>query len=367
MELIMKSSNLLLATASLGAILLTDCSSAGSQFGPAAAPAATILGAQGHHAGPQPANCLPKLWTTSLSSNAVYGYTAANSAPCITLTGPFAGLSFNAPVSVTVWKKYLYVADLNNFRVVVFTITGNYVKYFSTALGTTNYEPWGVCVSKNGIIGVGNRNGIDVNGNTVDGNVEFWKYNAASGSTPTGSANTILQNDQFCAFDDLNNFYVDGAAYSGIGGGQQIAYLPSGNVNVPAMTLCNSNQGNSHYWVGMFSRITSPTSQTLSVGGAIGSSTTENLLTFAVTGSGTTCTLAFGAPTTYSLTPYPSTPDPLYQLAPKHAPTNAAGALYIADYGDNESLHSTVTGGAAGNLEAVPLTTGIAAQPTGEY
>ena len=365
----MRTSNVFLAAATLSATLLNACSGAGSQFSPSAATTtATAVAPQGRHQGPNPAFCLPTLWTTSLSTNAVYGYTAANSTPCITLNGVYAGLSFNAPISVTVWKKYLYVADLNNFRVVVFTTTGSYVKYFSTALGTTNYEPWGVCVSRTGIVGVGNRNGIDSSGNTVDGNVEFWNYNAASGSAPTGSANTILQSDQFCAFDDLGNFYVDGTAYTTAGGGQQIAYLPNGIVNVPAQTLCNSNQGNAHYWTGMFSKITTPASQTLSVAGAIGNSTTEDLLTFPVSGSGTACgSLTFGTPATYLITPYPSTPDPVYQLAPKHAPANPSSRLFIADYGDGKTLRSTIVGGPAASMESVSATTGVAAQPTGEY
>jgi hypothetical protein len=369
MEQIMKTSNLLLAAAALSATLLNACSADGSQFSPSAATTtASAVVPQGRHQGPSPASCLPKLWTTSLSTNAVYGYTAANSTPCITLNGVYAGLSFNAPISVTVWKKYLYVADLNNYRVVVFTITGSYVKYFSTALAGTSYEPWGVCVSTNGVVGVGNRNGIDSSGNTVDGNVEFWNYNAATGSTPTGSATTILQNDQFCAFDVRGNFYVDGTAFTTAGGGQQIAYLPSGIVNAGAQILCNSGQGNAHFWTGMFSKITSPVSQTLSVGGAIGSSGTQDLFTFPVTGSGTSCSsVVFGSPATYLITPYPITVDPLYQLAPKHAPANPSSPLFIADYGDNKTLRSTIVGGPAGSLESVSATTGVAAQPSGEY
>ena len=365
----MKTSNVILTAAALSATLLNACSAGGSQFSPSAASTtASAVAPQGRHQGPSPANCLPTLWTTSLSTNAVYGYTAANSTPCITLNGVYAGLALNAPISVTVWKKYLYVADLNNFRVVVFTIAGTYVKYFSTTLSGTNYEPWGICVSNAGIVGVGNRNGIDSSGNNVDGNVEFWNYNAASGSGPTGSANTILQTDQFCAFDVRGNFYVDGTAYTTAGGGQQIAYLPNGIVNAGPQVLCNSGQGNAHYWTGMFSKITTPATQTLSVGGAIGSSTTEDLLTFPVSGSGTTCSsVTFGTPATYLITPYPSTIDPLYQLAPKHAPTSGSSRLFIADYGDGETLKSTIVGGPASNMETVSDTTGVAAQPAGEY
>lgn len=358
----MKSSNLLAPMTSLvlAAASLNGCSSAGSQFGPPSAatgPATTLATQSRGQEGAHPLGCIPTVWASSLSTNAVYGYVAANSPPCITLNGTYAGLAFNAPTSVAVWKKYLFVADLNNDRVVVFTITGSYVKYFSTALGGNTYQPWGVCVSQNGIVGTGNRSG----------NVEFWKYSAPSGSTPTGNATgTLLQSYAFCAFDKLNNFYVDGAAFPSQGGGQQIAFLPSGNVNAGTQTLCNSGLGNGGYWVGMYSRINSPVNQTLSVGAAAGNQVTELVYTWPVTGSGTSCSsLAFGAPTTLTLTPYPSTPDPMYQLAPKKS-GGPAGPIYVADYGDNTTLRATALG-AVSVLQTVPLTTGVAAQPSGQY
>jgi hypothetical protein len=348
--------------AALSAISLNGCSNAGSQFAP---PATTALATQSRHQdGPSPASCVPKLWASSLSSNAVYGYTALNTTPCITLSGTYAGHSFNAPTTVAVWEKYLYVADLNNDRIVVFTITGSYVKWLSTTLGTTAYQPWGVCVSKSGIVGVGNRNGIATSG-SVPGNVEFWSANAASGSTPTGYGNAILSSDQYCAFDKLGNFYVDGPSYASQGGGQQIAYLPNGNVNLPAQTLCNSGLGNAHYWVGMYSRIDSPSDQTLSVGGAAGSQTTEDVITWPVAGSGTTCSLTFGASSVYAFTSYPSTSDPMYQLAPRRG--GSLGKLFIADYGDGKILRGPANGGAVTTAETVSATTGVATQPAGQY
>ena len=247
-----------------------------------------------------------------------------------------------------------------------FTITGSYVKWFHTKIpsNSTSYQPWGVCVSKTGIVGVGTRQGTTSNGGTVNGNVEFWNYNAASGSTPTGYGSGMFGSDEFCAFDKKSNFFVDGAALSGLGGGQQIGYIAANHINTPAATLCNSALGNANYWVGMYPRIDSPVDQTLSVGAAVGSSTSESVYNWTVTGA-SNCSLAFVSAPTYTFTTYPSTIDPMYQLAPSK--NGALGKLFIADYGAGQTLEGPANGGAIATYETVPSTTGVATQPSGQY
>ena len=71
----MKISHLLAPAtiAAVSSITLGGCSNAGGQFSPSVP---TTLAAQARHqSGVSPAACLPTLWTSSLSTNAVYGYT----------------------------------------------------------------------------------------------------------------------------------------------------------------------------------------------------------------------------------------------------------------------------------------------------
>jgi hypothetical protein len=361
MEHTMKSSNLSLPAgiALSAAVLLNGCSNAGSQFAPPAG--STLTAVQNRpQSRVRPDNCTPTLWASSLSTNDVYGYTAANSAPCITLTGANS-ISFNAPVSVAIGRKpkYLYVADLNNDRVVVFTYKGVYVKWLDTNVGSLNYQPWSVCVNDEGTVGVANR---QYNNYGTPGNVEFFLPSAATGSGPTGTASGVLESDQYCAFDVKGDFFVDGTAY---GGGQEIAYLPP--VDVPAGgVLDNSLLGSGSYWVGMYSRIDSPADRTVSVGAAVGSSSTQDVDTWTVSGPATgPLTFAPCACSPYAFTSYPVTVDPMYQIAPSTG--GIGGSLYLADFGSGQILSGPATGGSVATYETLGGVTGVATRPTGQY
>ncbi|MGC1381783.1 MAG: hypothetical protein WA814_12270 [Candidatus Baltobacteraceae bacterium] len=306
-----------------------------------------------------PAVCTPKVWASSLGTYAVYGYTAASSAPCVTLIGPYNGLALNAPITVAISKvpKRLYVADLGNNRIVVFTYQGAFVKSLSTALNGQLFQPWGVCVSPRGVVGVANR---QFNNSGPPGNVEFFPPNAPNNSTATGSATGLFQSDQFCAFDRKGNFYVDGTT----SGGQKIAYLARAYVNLPGQTLVDSGLGTGSFWVGMYSRINNPANQTLSVGTSVGSSPTETVANWKVSGPAVG-PLTFSPLASYSLTSYPPTTDAVYQLAPTTG--GGSGTLYVADYGNNTVLDAAANGGAVAVYNGVSGTVGVATRPTGQY
>ncbi len=257
--------------------------------------------------------------------------------------------------------QYLYVADLNNDRILVFNDHGGIVKWFKTDIGTTLYQPWGVCVSTRGVVGVGNR---QYNNTGSPGNVEFFHFNQANGTGPYGTGTGFLLSDSFCAFDDVGNFFVDGTALAANGGGQQIGYISRSHVVVGAHPIKNSFLGNASFWVGMYSRIDSPTDQTLSVGTSVGNATTQNVPTWTVTGPAPG-PLTFTPLTLYSLTGYPATTDAVYQLAPSTG--GGLGTLYVADFGDSFVLDSPANGGAVATYNAVGGTVGVTTYPTGQY
>ena len=313
--------------------------------------------------GLHPAACTPSVWASSLSSNAVYGFTAPSSTPCVTLNGTYNGLPFNAPISLAIGAnpRRLYVADLNNNRIVVFNYQGSFIKAMSTTLGTTVFQPWGVCVSPRGIVGVGNR---QYNNSGPAGNVEFFLPTTPNNGTPSGYASGVLLSDEFCAFDKKSNFFVDGVALSG---GQKIAYVPRFKVNLPGQTLVDSNLGNASFWVGMYSRINNPANDTLSVGTSVGNSSTETVMNWTVSGPGNG-PLSFSPLASYVLTSYPVTIDAVYQLAPGRQPADGtAELLYIADYGNSTVLDSPANGGAVVTYNPVGSTVGVATRPTGQY
>lgn len=332
---------------------------AGCAGGAGTPPTASGVAAPQARTGARPALCTPTVWASSLGNNAVYGYTAANSTPCVTLTGPYNGLTLNAPITVAIGKnpQRLYVADLNNNRIAVFTYQGRFIKTWSTGTGGQLYQPWGVCVSPKGIVGVANR---QFNNSGPPGNVEFFLPNAPNNSTPSGVATGIFTSDQFCAFDRKGNFFVDGTTSSG----QKVAYLARAFVNMPAQTLVDSGLGTGSFWVGMYSRINSPANDTLSVGTSVGSSVTETVMSWKVSGPAVG-PLAFSPLASYTLTAYPATTDAVYQLAPTTG--GSSGTLYVADYGNSTVLSAAANGGAVSVYNSVSGTVGVATRPTGQY
>jgi hypothetical protein len=328
-----------------------------------AAPGSLPAQSQSRHRGlPRPA-CTPTLWAAGESATgaAVFGYTAANTTPCVTLNGMYNGLPFAATLSMATSSspnpQYLYVADVDNSRIVVFDYQGNYVKWLDTTIGGIHYQPWGVCVSPSGTLGVGNRNG----------NVEFFSPSAGSGSTAASYATGVLADDEWCAFDSAGNFFVDGAS----GNHQKIAYLASSYVGMTGQqTLVDSGLGTSYFWVGMYSRIDSPADQTLSVATAVGHSATQTVYTWNVSGPATgplTLTPSAGSP--YTFTNYPNHPhhtrDPIYQVAPSAG--GASGILYFADLGKKRVLTGAANGGSVAPYEHLNGAIGVALNPSGQY
>jgi hypothetical protein len=362
----MRASSILIraGTALLAAALLSGCGKPEPQSGPLAA--SLPMQAQDQHHGAAPLPCTPTLWATSPQHEAVYGYAAANSPPCITLAGTYAGLSLHGPFSVAVGSSphYLYVADLYDNRIVVFNAAnGNYVKWLNTKLGGTPYNPWGVCVSPSGTLGVAN-----IQQGTGQGNVEFFQSNAPNASLPTGDASGVLGRDEWCAFDSAGNFFVDGA--SAIQQNQGIAYLAGSAVGLPGQTLIDSGLGNASFWAGMYSRIDSPADQTLSVATAVGHSAIQTVRTWNVSGppngplTFTPCTCS-----PYTFTNYPTHPlhgrDPVYQVAPGAG--GASGTLYFADLGKGTVLQGPANGGNVSVYENPHSAIGVAANPAGQY
>jgi len=192
------------------------------------------------------------------------------------------------------------------------------------------------------------------------GIVEFFRSTLPNGASASGYASGVLESAQNCAFDIKSNSFVDGTALTG---GQKIAYLIASQVNLPNKTLVDSGLGIGSFWSGMFSRVNSPANDTLSVGIAVGSSSTEVINTYPISGS-----ITFGTPTTCTLTNYPVTTDPLYQLAPSTGGTT--GRLYDADYGDSAVLQASSAcspSSAVSTFKGISSVTGVATYPRGQY
>ena len=338
------------------AALFSGCSKAGNQS-TLPAGSAPMEASNRQHGGAHPDNCTPTVWV-SANVEKVYGYTAANSPPCVTLHGA-NGLNFQGLYSIAIGSSpnYLYVADLLNSRIVVYDYSGNYVKWLSTTLGTTNYQPWGVCVSSAGVLGVGT---IQQN---AQGNVEFFAPTAPSGSQPTGYATGQLMRQTWCAFDSAGNFFViDGQS----GTGQKIDYLASSYVGLPAQTLVDSGLGSASYWTGLYSRINSPADQTLSAATNAPLNRTQKVYTWTVSGpptgplSFTPCTCS-----PYAFHHNPRSENPVDQVAPSAG--GASGVLYIADVGKNKILQGPANGGTVTTYQHVRAALGVATNPSGQY
>jgi hypothetical protein len=254
------------------------------------------------------------------------------------------------------------VADLYNDRIVVFNHKGVFVKAWTTNLNGQTFQPWGVCVTiHGGIVGVGNR---QFNNSGAPGNVEFFKVTTANFGGPTGYATGILESDRFCAFDRKGNFFVDGLAYGSQGGGPQIAYLARAYINTPAQALVNSTLGNASSWSGMYSRINTVVTDTLSVGTTVPYANTQTVYNWQVAGPAAG-PLTFTPLSPYTLTSFPSTANPLYQLAPDAS--GSVGNLYIADYGAGSVLSAPANGGPVAPYNSVTSNAGVITQPIGQY
>jgi hypothetical protein len=343
---------------------VTGCASNASQFAPAASdlPGAQLAG----HNTAQPSNCTPAVWATSLQHEAVYGYTAANTAPCVSLHGTYNGLHFNQPHALAIGSNpnYLYVADMFNSRIVVFDYNGNYVKTLSTTLGNVNYAPWGICVSSQGVVGVG-----ALQASSQQGKVEFFAPNAPDGSGPIGDATGQNIRQTYCAFDSAGNFFVSDGTDTGV---SKIDYLASAYVGLPGQTLSDAGLGTA-VWTGMYSRIDDPATQTLSVVNNANFSNTQTVETWTVSGAATgplTFTPAGSSP--YVLHHYPHVAIPTEQAAPSTGGIN--GTLYVGEYGKDSPQGATgkilaapANGGAVTVYQHLRGVIGVATNPSGQY
>lgn len=335
--------------------VLSGCGKAGGQFSPPAgsAPAAAQ---DSRHGGARPANCTPTLWATTGAG--VRGYTAANSPPCITRNSA-NGMSFQGAYTVAVGSSpnYVYVSDLLNSRIVVFDYNGNYVKWLSTTIGTTNYQPWGVCVSSQGVVGVGTIQ------QSAQGNVEFFQPTAPSGSQPTGDATGQFMRQTWCAFDSAGNFFV----VDGQGGvGPKIDYLASSYVGMPGQTLVDSGLGSGSFWTGLYSRINSPADQTLSAATNSPDNALQKVYTWTVSGPPAgPLTFTPCACSPYKFRHNPRSNNPVDQVAPSVGGTS--GVLYIVNLGKHRILQGPANGGIVTTYETLRGALGVATNPSGQY
>jgi hypothetical protein len=345
------------------AATFSGCTSNATQFAPQP-PNPTGMQTARHNAHPD--NCSPAVWASTLRGSYVYGYTAPNSSPCVTLHGPYNGLTLNSPHAVAIGSNpdYLYVADMFNERVVVFDYSGNYVKWFSTKLGNIDYEPWGVCVSAQGEVAVG-----DLRASSQQGNVEFFSANAPSGSLPSGDANGQSERQTYCAFDSTGNFFVSDGTGSGV---STIDYLASAYVGLPGQTLSDSGLGTA-VWTGMYSRIDDQQGQTLSVDSDANESRTQRVYTWSVSGPPTgplTFAPVTGSP--YLFHHYPHLEIPVNQVAPSTG--SLTGTLYFAAYGQDtpqgrrgQIVQAPANGGSATLYQHLRNVIGVATNPSGQY
>jgi hypothetical protein len=282
----------------------------------------------------------PKVWASSLGLRDVKEYTTPNPVACRILVGA-PGSPFLAPFGLaTDSAGRLYVADVNNSRVVVFAANGGWLH--TMAIGN---PPWSVCVSNT-------TNPPIVAVVTQAGDVEFFTTYL---SAMTGQATGVLTSTQWCAFDATGNFFADGDS---IAGGRKIVYLPAASVNLPAQTLLDSNLGSATFWEGMYVQIGF---NSLSVGG------NYKIQNFHINAAGKPVNT--GIPPT-ALINYPMGTDPFYQTAPSAGGVN--GTIYVADYFMSLVLQAPVggagrPGGNVTNYTGLSATVGVATSPRGQY
>src|SRR5579871_555774 len=297
-----------------------------------------------------PCATAPNVWTSSLIFSQVYGYDTGGNLIC-TLTGLSPTNAFATTMGLgTNAAGHLFVADMAANQIVQFKSRGQFVNAWSTDIAGAVYQPMGICVSRTGLIGVADR-ALDNIGAT---NVEI--FNAAG--TMLGYATTpSLQSANYCAFDKAGDFFVNGTATPGSGGGQQVWYLARGDIAANA-TLTLSTVGNAAYWVGMYSQINTSLTYSLSIASPPVTGTGCNsycapITTFQI-GNGTVPPPPHGPITltlhsTCNVTGYPNNYNAVFQLAP------LGSTLYMADFGTHsvQSATSICTpgGGTAANAQ----------------
>ena len=308
-----------------------------------------------------PCATAPSVWSSDIYNARVYGRDTAGTLICQLGAGLPMGLATNA-------GGHLFVPDRLNDDVTEYKSRGQFVHTISTDIAGSPFQPVGVCISRTGKIGVANW-ANDINGAT---NVEFF---SPSGTMIGYATAPSLASARFCAFDKAGDFFVDGSATAGAGGGQQIWYLARGDIG-PNATLTLSGLGNASYWLGMFSQINTALPFTLSiasppVSGGGCSTYCAPITTFQI-GNGTSAPPPHGpiplaVYSTCNVTNYPNANNAVFQAAP------LGSTLYIADY-DTNSLQGAASICTPGGGTATVTTTisafgayGVATNPTGQY
>ena len=290
-----------------------------------------------------------KVWASSLTG-LVYGL-KANGATCLTTNGSSSGMAFAAPYGLATDKNNdLYVADVNNARVVVFDSALNYLQTLNMIPGE---QPQAVCTSNyNGhlVVGVGDQSS---GGGT--GDVEFFGGNPG-GLTMVGQASGVLKTFSFCAFDGKGRFFADGVNLSG-GVGLNIVYETEQQTQMFSQSVTDSGCSQPGEWAGMY--VQKGWVESLSVG--FETSTYAQIQNFQIYS-----TLSLNCVPTYTaLNGYTLGSDPFYQAAPRGG---ANGHIYAANYGANYIERAPVggagrLGGTATLWGAVPKPVGVASRP----
>ena len=327
----------------------------------------------------------PSVWASDLATNQVFGYAAGGGAPCGTLNGTEAlgGTPFNAPFYLaTDAAGHLYVADLNNDRVVRYTKKGVFSplptasQVYNTDYGSQAYQPEGVCVTRSGVLGVANR----AYNNYGPTSVEVFN---TSGTLIAFATNSTLTSAGACAFDKLGDLIVAGST----GNGQQIYYLNRGLFTLTA-TLVNSGIPNTSYWISLYSRINggaddyylSADSPPTSCSPYCAPISTWKLSNSAA-GNGAppaSGTIFFqpaaATPWICQITGYPNNYDAVFHAAPQRG--GIKGALFIADYANSsveqsgpiscpDNANATQANPTVFAAPAAPV--GVATYPSGQY
>jgi hypothetical protein len=340
--------------------LLAGCGVGGT----GTAPGIASLSSRAHRI--ETPSCTVRVYASSLGGAYVQGFSGSiTGTPCgAPNNGSLSGMAFAAPFGLaTDLQGNLYVADVNNSRVVAFRQNGTWLGTLKTHPGE---QPLGVCVSVKGIVAAADRP-ASASGH---GDVEFFKgyqlnnntLNPYGGATGTGAAKvTDFEN---CAFDKETNFFADGSLnYSQ--GGQKIVYLKAATVQAAgAHAVSNSIEGSASYWDGMY--VQYPLGEVLSVGGSDPNGTIE-IQNFKI--NPTTGAPGAALPVT-ALTGYPASSDPFYQTAPNAG--GNSGQIYVADYGVGEILTAPVggasrPGGPVTVYAGLSTVVGVATFDTGQY
>jgi hypothetical protein len=351
----MRPLNFILGLAACLAILLSaGCAggqTAGSLTGSAGMPAALRTA----HFPPPCAT--PKVWISQPlpSFTQVEGYRANGTPiPCSANNGSASGTLFiDATALASDAAGNYYVVDTLNYRVVVFNSAGGYIDTLDTK---TSVQPYGVCVSPSGVVGVADTEP----GST--GDVEFFTSGVSGNyAAPTGWATGVDVNFQWCAFDKAGNFLATGTTSAGA---QQIVYLSAADVNLASQTLLSSGIATGPDWGSMYVQLKCSA-------GANG----EVLAVSDLTPSPPTIQFwkinpATGRPTalisTLSLTGYPSGANNMEQDAPDNTCYTKA-FVYFADYGGSKALRTREYSGAIGVFNgSVNGAYGVATNPTGQ-